>query len=30
VLLTGKQLKEFFPHKDDDVNEQPDEISYGK
>jgi len=30
VLLTGKQLKEFFPHKYDDVNEQPDEISYGK
>jgi uncharacterized membrane protein len=26
----GEKLKEFFPYQDDDVNELPDEISYGK
>ena len=27
---TGLQLKEHFPHKADDINELPDEISYGQ
>lgn len=27
---TGEHLKQFFPHQEDDVNELPDEISYGK
>jgi len=26
----GEKLKEFFPYLEDDVNELPDEISYGK
>ncbi len=26
----GEKLKEFFPYQEDDVNELPDEISYGK
>ena len=26
----GKSLKEFFPYQSDDVNELPDEISFGK
>ncbi len=26
----GEKLKEFFPYQKDDVNELPDEISYGK
>jgi len=26
----GAKLKEFFPYQEDDVNELPDEISYGK
>lgn len=30
VLHTGVILKEHFPYKKDDVNELPDEISYGK
>ena len=25
----GLSLKEYFPYKDDDINEQPNEISYG-
>jgi len=28
ILMVGQQLKEFFPHKRDDVNELPDDISY--
>lgn len=28
ILMAGQQLKEFFPHKRDDVNELPDDISY--
>jgi uncharacterized membrane protein len=28
ILMAGKQLKEHFPHKRDDVNELPDEISF--
>ncbi len=30
VLKTGDKLKEFFPYQKDDVNELPDEISFGK
>jgi uncharacterized membrane protein len=30
ILLAGEQLKEHFPHQQDDVNELSDEISYGK
>jgi uncharacterized membrane protein len=30
VIETGKILKDSFPHKEDDKNEQPDEISYGR
>jgi uncharacterized membrane protein len=28
VLLAGRQLREHFPHRSDDVNELPDEISF--
>lgn len=28
ILMAGNQLKEHFPHKRDDVNELPDEISF--
>jgi uncharacterized membrane protein len=28
ILMTGMQLKEHFPHKKDDVNELPDDISF--
>jgi uncharacterized membrane protein len=28
ILMAGMQLKEHFPHKRDDINELPDEISY--
>jgi uncharacterized membrane protein len=28
ILMAGKQLREHFPHKRDDVNELPDEISF--
>lgn len=28
ILMAGYQLKEHFPHKKDDVNELPDEISF--
>jgi uncharacterized membrane protein len=30
ILLTGEQLKKHFPHKADDINELPNEISFGK
>jgi len=30
IELTGEHLKQYFPHQLDDVNELPDEISYGK
>jgi len=30
ILLAGKHLKINFPHKPDDVNELPDEISFDK
>ena len=29
ILMAGNQLKEHFPHLADDVNELPDEISFG-
>jgi uncharacterized membrane protein len=29
IELSGSKLKEFFPRKDDDINEQSDEISFG-
>ena len=28
ILMAGNQLKEHFPHKRDDINELPDEISF--
>jgi len=30
ILMAGKALQEHFPYQDDDVNELPDEISFGK
>lgn len=30
VALAGEKLKAFFPYQQDDVNELPDEISFGK
>jgi uncharacterized membrane protein len=30
VLMAGEKLQAFFPYQKDDVNEQPDEISFGK
>lgn len=30
IELAGNQLKEFFPYQKDDVNELPDDISFGK
>lgn len=29
VRMVGEKLKEFFPYQQNDVNEQPDEISFG-
>jgi uncharacterized membrane protein len=29
ILMAGEQLKEHFPYQDDDVNELPDDISFG-
>lgn len=29
ITMTGTQLKQHFPHEMDDVNELPDEISFG-
>ena len=29
ISMTGEQLKKYFPHQSDDVNELSDEISYG-
>ncbi len=29
IEQVGHSLKEYFPYQDDDINEQPDEISYG-
>lgn len=30
IVMAGDRLKEFFPYQSDDVNEQSDEISFGK
>ncbi len=30
VLKAGEKLQEYFPYQSDDVNEQPDEISFGE
>lgn len=30
IAETGKYLKKYFPHHIDDINELPDEISFGK
>ena len=30
IIMSGTQLKQHFPHEKDDVNELPDEISFGK
>jgi uncharacterized membrane protein len=30
ISSVGEQLKTYFPHKKDDVNELPDEISFGE
>ncbi len=30
IVMAGEQLKEHFPHKQDDVNELSDELSFGK
>jgi uncharacterized membrane protein len=30
ILMTGEQLKKNFPHKTGDINELPNEISFGK
>jgi uncharacterized membrane protein len=30
IILTGTHLKKHFPHKKDDINELPDEISFDK
>jgi len=30
ISATGEKLKEYFPHQRDDINELPDEISFGK
>lgn len=30
IAKVGEKLKAFFPYQEDDVNELPDEISYGK
>jgi uncharacterized membrane protein len=30
IEMAGEHLKQYFPHQEDDVNELPDDISYGK
>ncbi|MDD3891501.1 MAG: TPM domain-containing protein, partial [Bacteroidales bacterium] len=30
IEMAGEKLKEFFPYQSDDVNELPDEISFGE
>ena len=30
IKMAGEHLKQYFPHQEDDVNELPDDISYGK
>jgi uncharacterized membrane protein len=29
IEMSGQQLKQYFPHQANDVNELPDDISYG-
>lgn len=29
VLAVGSKLKSYFPYREDDINEQPDDISFG-
>lgn len=29
ILMAGKQLKTYFPYQSDDINELPDDISFG-
>lgn len=29
VIMTGEKLRDFFPYQNDDLNEQPDDISFG-
>jgi uncharacterized membrane protein len=30
ITMAGKELKQWFPYQTDDVNELPDDISFGK
>ena len=30
IRMAGKELKSYFPYQKDDVNEQPDDISFGE
>jgi hypothetical protein len=30
IRLAGEKLKEYFPYESDDINELPNDISYGK
>ena len=30
AVMVGEKLRDFFPYQEDDINEQPDEISFGK
>ncbi len=30
VIMAGEKLRDFFPYQEDDINEQPDDISFGK
>ena len=30
IEMAGESLKSYFPYTSDDINEQPDDISFGK
>jgi uncharacterized membrane protein len=30
IEMAGKKLKEYFPYQTEDINELPDEISFGE
>ncbi|MBR1950652.1 MAG: TPM domain-containing protein [Bacteroidales bacterium] len=30
IKVAGESLKQYFPYRNDDINEQPDEISFGE
>lgn len=30
IKVVGESLKQYFPYRNDDINEQPDEISFGE